>query len=220
MNDTLLFAEETDDEEVLTKTDTWKVLIVDDEPEIHQVTKLVVSDFTFDNMPLEIVCAYSGNEARDILSGADPHDFALAIIDVVMESNHAGLDLVQWIREELGNHHVRLVLRTGQPGQAPEESVIRDYDLNDYKNKTELTALRLKTLFYSALRGYRDILMIEKHRDGLEKIINATSEFIECDTLPQFASVILEQVAVVLGIEAHSIAVSYTHLTLPTTSRV
>ena len=122
-----------------------------------------------------------------------------------METNHAGLDLVRWVREIQNNYKIRLILRTGQPGEAPEENVIRDYDINDYKNKTELTALRLKTLFYSALRGYRDILTIERHRAGLEKIIAATSEFIECDTLPQFASTILKQVALVLGIESNEI---------------
>ena len=100
---------------------------------------------------------------------------------------------------------IRLILRTGQPGEAPEERVIRDYDINDYKNKTELTAMRLKTSMYAALRAYRDIRLIERHRQGLEKIISATTEFIECDTLPQFASAILNQISVLLAIETSDI---------------
>lgn len=204
MSDSLVFAEEKYEVEQAV-LGFWKILIVDDEPEIHQVTRHVVSGFIFNNKSLELVSAYSAREAQDILSKPENGDFALAIVDVVMESNNAGLNLVTWIRKELKNSKIRLVLRTGQPGEAPEENVIRDYDLNDYKNKTELTALKLKTLFYSALRGYQDILTIEKHRIGLEKIIEATSEFIECDTLPQFASAILKQVAVVLGLESHSI---------------
>lgn len=204
MNDTFLFAED-DDEEVVVKESKWKVLIVDDEPEVHNITQLVLSDFEFDDGSLELVNAYSGQQAKEILSQGQDHDFAVAIVDVVMETPHAGLELVRWVREILDNHKIRLILRTGQPGEAPEESVIKDYDINDYKNKTELTALRLKTLFYSALRGYRDILTIERHRNGLEKIIAASSEFIECDTLPQFASAILKQVAIVLGIESSSI---------------
>jgi CheY-like chemotaxis protein len=160
MNDSLIFAEEPE------KVDSaplknWKVLIIDDEPEIHQVTRLVVSDFVFAGKGLELVSAYSAQEAKEILTNEGEDAFALAIVDVVMETNNAGLELVQWVRQELNNHNIRLVLRTGQPGEAPEENVIRDYDLNDYKNKTELTALKLKTLFYSALRGYRDILIIE-----------------------------------------------------------
>lgn len=204
MSDTLLFADDDDEPEIRVEQ-RWKVLIVDDEPEIHNITRLVLSDFEFDGGTLDLISAYSGEEARHILQGEHGNEIAVAIVDVVMETNHAGLELVQWVRETLDNHKIRLILRTGQPGEAPEESVIRDYDINDYKNKTELTALRLKTLFYSALRGYRDIQIIERHRVGLEKIIAASSEFIECDTLPQFASAILRQVALVLGIESSEI---------------
>lgn len=205
LGDELLFTndDETDlKEELLT---AWTVLVVDDEPEIHTVTRMVLCDFNFEQRPLNIVTANSAAEARDILL-ADTHNaIAVAIIDVVMETTHAGLDLVHWVRATLNNHAIRLILRTGQPGEAPEEKVIRDYDINDYKNKTELTALRLKTSMYAALRAYRDIRLIERHRQGLEKIISATTEFIECDTLPQFASAILSQISVILGIESSDI---------------
>jgi CheY-like chemotaxis protein len=204
MNDNFLFADDDEDEATIVDT-KWKVLIVDDEPEVHNITRLVLSEFEFDNGSLELISAYSAEEARSLLEGGKDQEYAVAIVDVVMETQHAGLEFVRWVREVVGNHKIRLILRTGQPGEAPEENVIKDYDINDYKNKTELTALRLKTTFYSALRGYRDILTIEKHRAGLEKIISATSEFIECDTLPQFASAILKQVAIVLGIESSSI---------------
>lgn len=203
MND-FLFAED-EEEEIFESLKKWKILIIDDEPEVHNITRLVLSGFDFDGCSLDLISAYSGKEAKEILGQPGGEEIAVAIVDVVMETNHAGLDFVRWVREEQGNNKIRLILRTGQPGEAPEESVIRDYDINDYKNKTELTALRLKTLFYSALRGYRDILTIERHRAGLEKIIAATSEFIECDTLPQFASAILRQVAMVLGIESSEI---------------
>jgi hypothetical protein len=100
-----------------------------------------------------------------------------------MEKECSGLDVIKIIREELGNTSVRIVLRTGQPGEAPEEDVIREYDLNDYRLKTELTASRLKTTLYSALRNYRDIRILEKHKAGLEKIIKTTSKLFENNTL-------------------------------------
>ncbi|MDY6926281.1 MAG: DUF3369 domain-containing protein [Pseudomonadota bacterium] len=205
LGDELLFIndDETDLEEELLAA--WTVLVVDDEPEIHAVTRMVLGDFVFEQRPLNIITASSAAEARDILV-ADTHNaIAVAIIDVVMETTQAGLELVRWVRETLNNHVIRLILRTGQPGEAPEERVIRDYDINDYKNKTELTALRLKTSMYTALRAYRDIRLIERHRQGLEKIISATTEFIECDTLPQFASAILNQISVLLAIETSDI---------------
>ncbi len=118
-----------------------------------------------------------------------------------MESNHAGLDLVKAIRHELKNHQIRLILRTGQPGEAPEEHVIRDYDINDYKNKTEVTAIKLKTLLYSALRSYRDLCIIDNNKKGLERVIASTVSFLECDSLQEFASIILGQAASLLGLE-------------------
>ncbi|SFB78019.1 DUF3369 domain-containing protein [Pseudoalteromonas denitrificans] len=183
--------------------DEWDILVVDDEDDIHQVTKLVLSGFHFEGKQLHFHHAYSAKEAKEKISQLN--NIAVCLIDVVMETTHAGLDLVKYIREDAKNHDVRLVLRTGQPGEAPEESVIRDYDINDYKNKTELTAIKLKTLLYSALRAYRDILIIEKHKRSLEKIIDASAHFLECDTVNQFASTILGHVSEVMGLDDNEI---------------
>ncbi len=120
----------------------WKVLVVDDDEQVHQVTKLALSTFKFQNRRLELICALSGQEARDIVDKHD--DIALALIDVVMETEHAGLDLVKYIREETQNQKIRLVLRTGQAGQAPEDLVIQNYEIDDYKEKTELTTQKIK----------------------------------------------------------------------------
>ncbi|MCW8091913.1 DUF3369 domain-containing protein [Alteromonas sp. ASW11-130] len=204
-DDELVFASDEITENVLPKQAKWRILVVDDEAEVHQVTRLVMNDFVFDGHGVQLEFASSAKEAKTILKADKYHEIAVAIIDVVMESAHAGLELVQWVRDELKNHTIRLILRTGQPGEAPEESVIRNYDINDYKNKTELTVLRLKTSLYATLRSYRDIRIIERHRSGLEKIIAATSQFIECDTLSEFASTILNQISVILNIESSQI---------------
>src|SRR5438045_6147767 len=116
----------------------WKVLIVDDEPEVHNVTRLVLSNFRFEERPLKFLSAYSGREAVELLA-AQP-DVAVMLLDVVMESDQAGLDVVKRVRSELANPFVRIVLRTGQPGQAPEHHVIANYDINDYKDQTEHTS--------------------------------------------------------------------------------
>ncbi|TPV57929.1 DUF3369 domain-containing protein [Aestuariibacter sp. GS-14] len=205
LGDDLLFASDDESEESAPCMAVWKVLIVDDEPEIHTVTKMVLSDFEFEGKRIEFHTASSAAEAQAILTQDNGAGFAVALVDVVMESTQAGLKLVQWIRETLNDQVLRIILRTGQPGEAPEERVIRDYDINDYKNKTELTAMRLKTAMYTALRAYRDLKLIERHRQGLEKIIHATTQFIECDTLPQFASTILNQISLILGIESSDI---------------
>ena len=169
----------------------WKVLIVDDEPEVHTVTKMVLQDFQLKGRGLELIDAYSAAEAREILH--TEQEFALALIDVVMENDEAGLQRVKYIREDLNNHSVRLVLRTGQPGYAPEKSVIRDYDINDYKHKTELTETKLHTLMCSVLRSFEDIKRLDQNRLGLEMVIKASANIFETSSLQTFTSAVLMQ---------------------------
>jgi response regulator RpfG family c-di-GMP phosphodiesterase len=201
-----LFNDEAADTSSLRSNDNavpWQVLVVDDDESIHQITSLVLNNFEFEQRPLQLLHAKSAREAQQLI---EQHpDIALAIIDVVMETQHAGLELVKTIRQHIKNQRMRLILRTGQPGEAPEEHVIRDYDINDYKNKTEVTAIKLKTMLYAGLRSYRDICFIERHRAGLEKIIGCTTSFLRCSTLREFASLILGQVAFLLGLEREQI---------------
>lgn len=150
---------EPDEQNLDESTSPWVVLIVDDEPEVHEVTKLVLSAYRFELKPLELVHAYSKKEAIDILNHRN--DVALILLDVIMESEEAGLECAQYVREELGNHKVRIVLRTGQPGSVPEHEVMLRYDINDYKNKTELTKSRLFSMLTSSLRSYRDLNRLE-----------------------------------------------------------
>ncbi len=134
----------------------WKVMIVDDLKAVHTVTRMVLADFVFEGKGLEFISAYSGEEAKLLL---ETHpDTAVILLDVVMEREDSGLVLVRHIREDMENRSVRIILRTGLPGKAPLEKVIVDYDINDYTDKTELTAQKLFTVIISALRSYRDII--------------------------------------------------------------
>jgi response regulator RpfG family c-di-GMP phosphodiesterase len=178
---------------------TWKILIADDEPEVHDVTRLVLGSFRFAERRLEFLSAYSAADARILL---EQHpDVAVLLLDVVMESEQAGLGLVRSIREELGNPFVRIVLRTGQAGQAPEHEVIAAYDINDYKEKTELTASRLATTMYAALRAYRDMRAIEAHRVGLENVIRGSAQIFARRNTREFANAVLDQLVELVGLE-------------------
>lgn len=151
--DELLFAPEV--EEILSET-PWTVMIVDDDTEVHSFTKLALHDFIYDRKPIHFISAYSAAEAAEMLQLHD--DIAVILLDVVMESETAGLDLVETIRYHLNNTTVRIIIRTGQPGVAPERYVIDHYDINDYKEKTELTTDRLYTTIRSALSQYKQIV--------------------------------------------------------------
>jgi response regulator RpfG family c-di-GMP phosphodiesterase len=182
-----------------TAATPWKLLIVDDEPEIHSVTRLVLGSFRFEGRGLQFLSAHSAAEGKQLLAEND--DIALVLLDVVMETEHAGLDVVRYTREELGNHFVRIVLRTGQPGQAPEARVTSDYDINDYKEKTELTTQKLTATVRVALRGYRDIITIERARHGLERVIHASTHVFSHQKSTEFASAVLDQLGSLVGME-------------------
>jgi len=184
----------------------WKVLLVDDEPDIHDITKLTLSRFRLDGRALTFLHAYSGAEAKEVL--ARETDIALVFLDVVMEKEDSGLEVARWMREDLNNQFTRIVLRTGQPGQAPEERVIVNYDINDYKEKTDLTRRKLITVFYAGLRAYRDLMRIEQARLGLKRSIEAISQVCDSQNLRSFASAVLEQVNFLLDLNGQGLCAS------------
>ncbi|WP_310178157.1 HD domain-containing phosphohydrolase [Duganella sp. 3397] len=184
----------------------WKVLLVDDEPDIHDITKLTLNRFRLDGRALAFLHAYSGAEAKEIM--ARETDIALVFLDVVMEKEDSGLEVARWMREDLDNQFTRIVLRTGQPGQAPEERVIVNYDINDYKEKTELDRTKLFTTTFAALRAYRDIMKVEEarlqqlnYREGLERVIAASAHIFQQRNLKDFANGLLQQVVALLRLE-------------------
>jgi response regulator RpfG family c-di-GMP phosphodiesterase len=192
INEELNFLEESEEiiEEVTKK---YKIIIADDDEEVHRVTKVILKFFDFEGAGLQFLDAYDGEEAKILLN--DNPDTAIIFLDVVMESSDSGLKVVRYLRETLQNHLTRIVLRTGQPGEAPEEEIIKTYDINDYRLKTELTVKRLNTTIYSALRNYRDLLQLDKNRKGLEKIIKASSKLFEHNTLNEFLKTILSELS-------------------------
>jgi|GEM_PF-3541638 len=147
-----------DDDDDLSDGDAapaWKLLIVDDEPDIHNVTRLALHDFSFMGKSVSMLSAHSAQEAKQVMETED--DIALILLDVVMETDHAGLDFARWLRDSAANETTRIILRTGQPGQAPERQVVLAYDINDYKAKSELTSERLFASVVTALRGYHEL---------------------------------------------------------------
>lgn len=168
--DELEFADEIDSvspTDSLQNLEPWKILIVDDEVEIHNITRLALGDFTFDNKKLQFLSAYSGIDARQMM--IDNPDVAVTLLDVIMESDDAGLITAKYIREILQNRAIRIILRTGQPGQVPERQVIIDYDIDDYKTKTEFTSQKLFTTIITALRSYKAYVELASINNELEQ---------------------------------------------------
>lgn len=183
----------------------WKVVVVDDDPAVHDGTRFALYDYELNGQGLEILSAHSAAEGRRVLH--DNPDTAVVLLDVVMETDTAGLELVDYLRKELGNETVRIILRTGQPGQAPERRVIVDYDINDYKAKTELTADKLFTTLTAALRSYQQLQRMVETRRGLEIIIEAASTLFDFRSMQRLAEGVLTQLASLLNVSCAGILV-------------
>lgn len=198
--DDLVFLDEPEAGDTLPRirlAKKWRIMIIDDDPDVHSATTFALGSLEIQHRPLSFLHAYSASEARDIL--AHENDIAIILLDVVMEQEDAGLQLVSHIRKTLGLSDVRIILRTGQPGYAPEIDAIRDYDINDYKTKSELTRTKLYTAVTSAIRSYEQICAISASRRGLELIIHASTELMARQGLQNFSSGVLVQLVALLG---------------------
>lgn len=187
---------------------TWEILVVDDEEDVHRITRLVLKGFIYQGKQLEILSAYSAEEAKNILQAH--HNIALIFLDVVMETHDAGLQLVQYIRETLKNRFVCIILRTGQAGFAPEEEVVVKYEINDYAEKTELSRQKLISLTATGLRGYADMIAIELCRQYLEeKVTERTDDLVrhneKLQLLNQELTRLNQERNEFLGIAAHDL---------------
>jgi len=166
MSDLFEFAQEKKESELLS-TQTWKILVIDDEESIHAITANALKSIVIEGRRLELINASSAKEARQKLDEHD--DVALALVDVIMETPTAGLDLVNYIRNELRNHLIRLVIRTGQPDEVPERDIIDQYDINDYKEKTELTVDKFYTVVRSSIRQYMHLVELDAKYEDVYK---------------------------------------------------
>jgi signal transduction histidine kinase len=145
----------------------WKILVVDDEESIIETTRIDLKFFEFQGKKVDFLCARSGEEATMIMQ--DHPDIAVILLDVVMEAKDAGLHFIEFIRKEIKNHHVRIILHTANPGYAPEEEVMDLYDINDYRLKGDLTSLKFHTAIKACLRSYQNIITVEKQNVELRK---------------------------------------------------
>ena len=190
--ETLIFEDDDQEDEDLDHSpNSWNIMIVDDDAQVHQVTKLALQSIKFEDKTLNFTSAYSAEEAKRLI--AHHPDTAIILLDVVMESNDSGLEVAKHIREVLKNEGVRIILRTGQPGQVSEDSVISNYDINDYKVKTELTQQKLLNTIMFALRSYRDVMNLDTYK---KKLVELTNDLAKYDTERKVTDEQLQQLIV------------------------
>ena len=204
-DDVLYLIDDTETEPEGSPGRKWKIAVIDDDQAVHDGTRFALSDYSLNGQGLEILSAHSAAEGRALMR-AHP-DIAAVLLDVIMETDVAGLELVEYIRNVIKNETVRIILRTGQPGQAPERRVIVQYDINDYKAKTELTADKLFTSLTAALRSYQQLERMVQTRRGLEIIIDAASTLYDFKSMQRLAEGVLTQIASLLNVDCAGILV-------------
>jgi diguanylate cyclase (GGDEF)-like protein len=196
----------------------WKVLIVDDDPDVHRATEFALRGARVLDRPLAFLHADTAAQALRLLRGTP--DVAVILLDVVMETDHAGLALVHEVRQTLGLHEARIILRTGQPGYAPEIETICNYDINDYKTKNELTRTKLLTAVIAAVRSYDQLRRLEDSRSGLRKIVQACNDFISQQGIREFSEGVITQLASLIGIEPAGLVCAHADAGEPPSSGV
>jgi len=194
--DDLVFADEVVVVPVATLP-PWRILVVDDDADVHSTTLFALGNVEMQGRPLTFLHAYSATEAFAVLGRE--RNIAVILLDVVMERADAGLQLVRRIRDELGLHDVRIILRTGQPGYAPEMEAIRGYDINDYRTKSELTRTKLYTAVAAAIRSYDQLCALEANRIGMECIVAACAQLMALHGVRDVAYGILTQAGKLIG---------------------
>jgi predicted signal transduction protein with EAL and GGDEF domain/response regulator RpfG family c-di-GMP phosphodiesterase len=201
-DDVLEIVDESGAEPAANRGRPWRILVVDDDEDVHESTRFVLKGVDILDRPLELLHAHSVAEAHAIMS--EHGDVAVALVDVVMETPDAGLRLVRELREA-GFHALRIILRTGQPGYAPEQSVIAAYEIDDYQTKAELTRVRLLTVLTAGIRAYEQIQTITRSRAGLEMIVDSAQKLFQRTNLELFGRGLLTQITALLGVEPNGI---------------
>lgn len=177
-------------------------MVVDDDKAIHDITEMTLQNFSYLGKDIEFLHAFSGQEAKKLI--ANHPDIAVILLDVVMEHQQAGLEVVKYIRDELRNPLIRIILQTAQLEQAPERQIILDYDVNDYKEKREISTKKLFTSLVTALRTYQDMMTINRNRLGLQKLIEAAPAIFASHSIDKFISGILEQLLSILNLNSNA----------------
>lgn len=197
-DDLLTFIDDDAPSDVSAERPAWRILVVDDDPQVHAATRFALTGLTILERPLELIHAYSAAKAVEELQRES--DIAVILLDVVMETPSAGLDIISVIRDELALGNIRIILRTGQPGYAPEIDTVRRYDINDYKSKSELTRNKLFTALSSALRTYDQLCRLDANRRSLECIVTASRELMSERDIGRFARDALNRIADLVGV--------------------
>lgn len=210
-----------DEESLLPLSETvlpWRILVVDDDGEVHQATRYALENVRLLDRPINLIHAYSAAEAEVLLR--QNADIAVVLLDVVMESDDSGLCLIDLIRDQLQYSCLRIILRTGQPGSAPEASLVARYDIHDYMLKTDVSRERLMTSLTTAVRTYQQLTNMELMEKQLVSVVQAVDRSLIVRDVPTFIQFYWQQLkhiyqlSPLLGVMCHCFEPENAHVVI------
>ena len=168
-----------------------KILSVEDDTTYQGALLLTLKALNYGDRKIEFLTANSAQAASAVI--AQHPDIALVLLDVVMETDDAGLRLVKSIRDGLGNQLVRIVLLTGQPGMMPLGDLMINYDIDDYWNKSDLTHEHLQSVVLGNIRTWEHMTSMQQARQGLQMLIESSQRISNKLDLKAYTQSILEE---------------------------
>lgn len=148
-----------------TSSAVWKVLILDSRSSVHQATKLLLQKLSFAGKSFMALSSFSLQEAKEMLQRDS--DIAIVLMDVEINEENIGLNLVHFIRKELQNEKIRIVLRTGYPDLLPEKEIIKNYAIDGSLSEEEVSESQFEFIILGAIQTYNQIITTTKYLQGL-----------------------------------------------------
>lgn len=153
-------------EAALATAEPWVVICADDDVSAHRSTDFALQGEIIEGRPVRLVSGYSAAEAIALVE-SNP-DASVLLLDVVMETATAGLDAIAVIREKLGRRTLRIIVRSGAPGNLNELETVKKFDITDWRPKNELNQTRLLSAITLAVRAYEELEELERRGAGMD----------------------------------------------------
>lgn len=185
------------------KPPDWRVLVVDSHPDVHAAARAALAGQTLFDRPVEFIHASSEDEALALL--LREQDVAMVLLEADTPGQDGGQCLLDYIRNSAGLRNTRIVLRTGNQGQAPGLEALLRYDINDHCTSAGLTPERLRMMVVTAVRSYRQLCAIDANRHRLELVVRSSASLLDKTDPKNFATGVLTQLAALLNLNSEDL---------------
>ncbi len=150
------------------RADCWSVLVVDDDPVVRHLTRENLRGVDVDGLPLEIDACENTDAARKLIAATE---YALIIMDVAIETEFAGLDLVEELKRSPGVGFTQVVVQSATPMTERSGRQAGMSGIADYWRKGEIAPLRMQVLVRGLVRAYATARSLHAEQLYLRKLL-------------------------------------------------